>query len=590
VKKLEFYKIIINWLHEKLTPKQFLIFSSILVGLTAGLAAVLVKMVVYFFHKQIQHISFQFNLVYVIAPFIGIGLTILFVKYFNRDKLGKGISNILYAIAKKSSFLPFDQVYSHLVTSSLTVGFGGSAGLESPMVTTGSAIGSNFGRTYKLSYKERTLLLACGAAAGISGAFNTPIAGVLFALEVLLVDANITAFIPLLIASATGGLCSKIILNEDILLSFSLKQPFNYYNVPWYCALGILAGLASVYYARLYEKVENAFKPYKERRWMGFFIGCSLLGVLIFLFPPLFGEGYDSIKALADLDLEKLTGNSPLKPFLSTDWFLLAFLAIIFFTKAIATGLTLGTGGNGGNFAPSLFIGSLVGFLFSTVINKLGIDDLPVSNFTIVAMAGILSGIFHAPLTGIFLIAEITGGYELIIPLMIVSALSYTISKYFRPLSIDMKKLAEKDNIVVSDTDSYLLSRIDIEKMIETDFIPVNINQNLGDLIKIIATSRRNSFPVLDSDENLKGIIQIEHIREVMFKNELYGKVTVKELMRKSKEEIHTKDSIQAIMKKFEESQLWNLPVTENGRYIGFISKSSLLEQYRENLVKNIIE
>ena len=581
---------IILWIQQNLSPKQFVIFGAILIGLTAGLAAVFLKLFVHFILKTIQVHSPNEQFYIAMFPIIGIALCALYIHYLNGNKLGKGIANILYAIAKKSSLLPKDQTYSHIISSALTVGFGGSAGLESPIVTTGSAIGSNFGRTYKLSYKERTLLLACGAAAGIAGAFNTPIAGVLFALEVLLVEANITAFIPILIAAATGALCSKIILQEEILLQFKLLTPFDYTNVPFYILLGIVSGAVSYYYSGVFMATEHYFKRFDNNKIIRVIVGGIGLFILILLIPPLFGEGYNNIKLLSNLNPQAIFENSILvhthslsKPIIYLS------LIVVILLKPIATGITLGSGGNGGNFAPSLFLGAFVGFLFSSFFTDIGLP-LPISNFTIVAMAGILSGIFHAPLTGIFLIAEITGGYELIIPLMIVSALSYAVSKYFMPLSIDMLKLSNKEKINTINTDSYLLSNIDMSKFIEHDFSEVRVTSNLKELIDIIAISKRNIFPVVDNDLQLKGLITIDDIREIMFRQELYNKVTVKELMRRPGYIITENDDINSAMKLFDESHLWNIPVVLEGKYQGFISKSTILEKYREVLINTSIE
>jgi len=577
------------WIQHSLSPKQFVIFSAILIGLTAGLAAVLLKLVVHFLIKSIESLSYDSQVYTAMFPIVGIALCVLFIHYMNRNKLGKGIANILYAIAKKSSLLPKDQTYSHVISSALTVGFGGSAGLESPIVTTGAAIGSNFGQTYKLNYKERTLLLACGAAAGIAGAFNTPIAGVLFALEVLLVEANISAFIPILIAAAAGGLCSKIILQEDVLLHFSLQEPFDYLNVPFYLLLGLLAGVCSYYYGKVFMATENYFKRFENNKFVKVLIGGAGLFVLVLFVPPLFGEGYLSIKLLSDINPGFIFKNSILPLASVSKPVLYIFLLLVIILKPIATGLTLGSGGNGGNFAPSLFVGAFLGFLFSSVMTDLGIP-LPVSNFTIVAMAGILSGIFHAPLTGIFLIAEITGGYELIIPLMIVSALSYAVSKYFMPLSIDMLKLSDKEKIVTTNTDSYLLSNINLAQFVEEDFSEVMNDMNLRGLVEAIALSKRNIFPVVDKEGGLKGLITIDDIRDIMFKQDLYDKVTVKELMRRPNYLITEKDDISSAMKLFDESHLWNIPVVFNGKYKGFISKSTILEKYREVLIQSSIE
>jgi CIC family chloride channel protein len=581
---------IILWIQHKLSPKQFIIFAAILIGLTAGLASVLLKLFAHFILKTIQVHSPNEQFFMALFPVVGIGLCVLYIHYLNGNKLGKGISNILYAIAKKSSILPKDQTYSHIISSALTVGFGGSAGLESPIVTTGSAIGSNFGRTYKLSYKERTLLLACGAAAGIAGAFNTPIAGVLFALEVLLVEANITAFIPILIASAAGALCSKIILQEEVLLQFKLQQVFDYTNVPFYILLGIISGAVSYYYSQVFIVTENYFKRFENKKIIKVIVGGIGLFILILLIPPLFGEGYNSIKLLSTLNPQAIFENSILvhthslsKPIIYLS------LIVVILLKPVATGITIGSGGNGGNFAPSLFLGAFVGFLFSSLLTDLGIN-LPVSNFTIVAMAGILSGIFHAPLTGIFLIAEITGGYELIIPLMIVSALSYAVSKYFMPLSIDMLKLSNKEKINTTNTDSYLLSNIDLTKFIEHDFSEIRDNASLRELVDKVASSKRNIFPVVNKDMELKGLITIDDIRDIMFKQELYDKISVKEIMRKPNYIITEKDDINSAMKLFDESHLWNIPIVTENKYLGFISKSSILEKYREVLIQTSIE
>jgi CIC family chloride channel protein len=367
LKKINYIEKAINWIHEKTSEKQFLIFSSILVGISAGIAAVILKLFVHAIRHYLVDeflLKYDFKYLYLILPLIGIGSTLLIVKYFFKNQLNRGNTAILFAIAKKSSFLPFHQMYSHIITSGLTVGFGGSAGLESPIVSTGSAIGSNFARTYKLSYKERTLLLAAGAAGGIAGAFNAPIAGVLFALEVILVDISISAFIPLLIAAASGALLSKIILHESNLLFFKLKQPFDYNNVPFYILLGLLAGITSLYYVNFFDKVESKFHTIKSgfTKW---FIGGVALVFLFALFPSLFGEGYESIKALSEFRTDALFRDSLLLGFIKSKWTLLFFFTITLLLKAFAAAITLGSGGNGGNFAPSLFVGAYLGFAFS---------------------------------------------------------------------------------------------------------------------------------------------------------------------------------------------------------------------------------
>jgi CIC family chloride channel protein len=591
MKYLNFYELAINWIHEKLNKRQFLIFSSMLVGLTAGLAAIILKTLVHYIHDAITydyHIPYQYYL-YIFFPLIGILLTAYLVKRFLHGKLGRGTANILHAIIKKSAILPKDQMFTHIITSALTVGFGGSAGLESPMVTTGSAIGSNYARTYHLTYKDRVLLLASGAAAGIAAAFNSPIAGVLFALEVLLADVSMSAFIPLIIAAAIGALCSKIILKEGILLSFHYLQPFNYTFVPFYAILGALAGLVSVYYARTFTRIEDLLSPGKTNVYRKAIIGGVILSGLILLFPSLFGEGYSSITALSEMKADELMTNSLFSDYSHNEWFVLFFIGVVMMVKVVATSVTISSGGNGGNFAPALFVGAYLGYFFSRLITLLGITKLPSGNFTIVAMSGILSGIFHAPLTAIFLIVEITGGYELMIPLMIVSAISYTVVKYFEPYSMDAKKLAKKGHLLTHSKDKHILSSLKISAIIETEFHKVNPEANLGELVEVVAHSNRNLFPVVDAENHLVGIILLDNIREVMFKTALYDTVLVKELMRKPAATVSSDESMHAVMKKFDETGAWNLPVIDQDQYVGFISKSSVFTKYRKVLIKSNI-
>lgn len=440
---ISLHERLITFLQKHLNDKQFLIISGVLVGLSSALAAILLKWMVY----QIHNLIFPNNesiapFIYCFFPMAGILVTAIIVNKSFKGKLDGGNAEIIYAVKKRESRLPRQLMYSHLITSAVTVGMGGSTGLETPIVTTGAAIGSNYGKTYKVTAGERTILLACGVAAGIGATFNAPIAGVLFAVEVLVSEITVASFIPILIAAASGAILSKIILNEDILISFQLKQPFNYKNVPFYVLLGLIAGFISVYYIRVFTAIEKLLKRVKQQYAIYKAIaGGIILGILILFFPQLFGEGYSSIKLLADQSPDTGFNGSLVENLLDSPFLLMLFLTLIILIKAIATAITLGSGGNGGNFAPSLFVGAFLGFVFASLMNYTGFFDLPVSNFTIVAMGGILSGIFHAPLTGIFLIAEITGGYDLIIPLMIVSALSFAVSKYLHDASLDQVKL-----------------------------------------------------------------------------------------------------------------------------------------------------
>ena len=575
---------IIEWTQTKLNKKQFIIFSSILVGLSVGLAAIILKTFVHyiFIAATFKELG-NFKYLFLVLPIVGIFLTVLVVKKLLHGKLDKGLSHIHYAIANKSSIVPKDQMYAQILTSSLTVGFGGSAGLEAPIVITGAAIGSNYSKTYHLNYKERTLLLACGIAAGIGATFNAPIAGVLFALEVLIIDISISAFTPLIISAATGALISKIILQDDILLSFQ-SQSFNYNNVPFYILLGLLAGIISVYHSRAFTKIENIFSKSPNKIYLNAAIGGLAIAALLFVFPSLFGEGYQSIKSLALQQPENLLDNGVFQNYKSNGWFVLIFVGVLIFVKAIATALTLGSGGNGGNFAPSLFVGSYLGFFLSRCLNMLNLTNLPESNFTMVGMAGILSGLYHAPLTAIFLIAEITGGYTLMIPLMIVSSISYAISKYFEAFSMDTKILGQSGKIFTDDRDHNILTTIRTSNLIETDFQKISPNDTLGNLVEIISKSTRNIFPVTDTENKLLGIIILDNIRDIMFKNEMYDKVTAKELMTNPPTTISPTQTMETVMKKFDETGAWNLPVIDNGQYVGFISKSSVFTSYRTKL------
>jgi chloride channel protein, CIC family len=579
----------ILYLRNKLSSRQFFILSSILVGLSSGLAAILLKAFVHSIEKLVTFYSSNYEEFFLFAlfPLMGITLTVVVIRYFFNSKLKKGSAEIVYAIAKNSSVLPTRQTYSHLITSALTVGFGGSVGLESPMVSTGSAIGSNYGRIYKLSYKERTILLACGASAGIAAAFNSPIAGVLFAVEVLLADVSASAFIPLIIAAASGALLSKIVLSEGVILTFSLQQPFDHYNTPFYIALGILAGLISLYYARAFEWVEKKFEKVKSI-WTRVLTGGLLLFVLLLLFPPLFGEGYESIKTLSELNVYDLIKTSILFSFLRNEVYILIFLGALVFLKTIAAAITLGGGGNGGSFGPSLFVGAYLGFVFSRVVNLTGIAFLPESNFMLVAMAGILSGVFYAPLTAIFLIAEITGGYELMIPLMIVSALSMIVVRYFEPLSMEAKKLSLKLHFSVDNKDTFILSKLDLAELIETNFSTIRVDETLKSLIQVISKSTRNTFPVINERRELLGLIHLDNIRGIIFSTDKPEDMQVSKLMTPPAAVILVNENLHSVLKKFEETNSWNLPVVHDKMYMGFVSKSSILTKYRAELLNTV--
>jgi CIC family chloride channel protein len=588
------YKIenLISWSQSKLSEKQFIFLSSVLVGISAAFAVIVLKSFAHSVFSFATYINGILKLSFInsVLPIVGILLTIFVVKRVLGGTIEKGTSQILYAVAKKSSVIPRKQMYAQIITSSLTVGLGGSAGLESPIVITGAAFGSNYAQRYKLSYKDRTLLIGCGVAAGIGAAFNAPIAGVLFAIEVLLVDVSISAFTPIMIAAATGALVSEIALDESILLNFKQQQTYDYHNIPYYILLGIFAGFIAVYYSRNFQRVEHFFERIKINPYKKGLFGASILAIIIFIFPTLFGEGYESIKTLSENDPGQLLENTLFSDFRNNSWVLLLFVGATMLLKVFATGITLGSGGNGGNFAPSLFLGSYAGFFFSKFINLTGFTKLPISNFTLVGMAGILSGLFHAPLTAIFLIAEITGGYDLMIPLMIVSSISFAISKRFEKHSLDVKNLARKGNAFTSNKDTNILSTLNINKIIQNDYVTVNSEGNLEKLVDLISHSNQVAFAVVDENLELLGVIYFNDIRELIFSAFKVKYTPIKEIMQTPKEIIYPTDSMETVMNKFENSKVAFLPVIKNGKYFGFISKSVALEAYRSKLKSMTIE
>jgi CIC family chloride channel protein len=583
---------IIAWSQTKLTNKQFIFLSSVLVGISAAFAVIILKS---FAHKVFSIATsvngiLKLSFINSILPIVGILLTVFVVQKLLGGAIEKGTSQILYAVAKKASIIPKKQMYAQIVTSSLTVGLGGSAGLESPIVITGAAFGSNYAQRYKLSYKDRTLLIGCGVAAGIAAAFNAPIAGVLFAIEVLLVDVSISAFTPIMIAAATGALVSAITLDETVLLTFNQEQSFNYHNTPYYVLLGLFTGFIAVYYSRNFQRVEHfftrlRFKPYKKALF-----GASILAVIIFVFPTLFGEGYESIRILSENDPGQLLENTLFSDFRNNTWALIIFIGFTMMLKVFATGITLGSGGNGGNFAPSLFLGSYAGFVFSKTLNTIGLTHLPISNFTLVGMAGILSGLFHAPLTAIFLIAEITGGYDLMIPLMIVSSISFAISKKFEKHSLDVKNLARKGQAFTNNKDTNILSTLETEQIIQSDYITITLDQNLEKLVDLISHSNQVIFAVIDKDKKLLGIVHFNDIREIIFSNFKVKYTPVEEVMVPPIDIVYPSDNMETVMEKFEKTKVNYLPVLKNGKYFGFISKASALEAYREKLKAMTIE
>jgi len=557
---------------------------AVITGLVAGMIAVLLKVLVHNIQVKIQPLS-SHAFLHLLTPTIGLLIAVFIVQRFFRQHLEKGIALVLKAIARQSSFLPLSHTYSHIITSSITVGLGGSVGLESPIVATGSAIGSNVARISQTSYPERTLLLACGAAAGISAAFDAPIAGVIFAIEVLLTETVVSYFIPLIIASVTGVLCSKILLEEDALFQFVLQQKFDYHNIPFYLVLGVFGGLISRYYAFAFKATEHRVHSLK----MGVFTRATVAGIMLmalfWVLPPLFGEGYSSVKLLANGNPHLLIGQSSLFKMLPDTFGLLMFTLLIVLMKPVAAGITLGGGGNGGNFAPSLFSGAFLGYFTAKLINLLPWVKVPEGNFSLVGMAAVLSGVMYSPLTAIFLIAEITQGYELFIPLMLVSSISFFMVKAKNRFSMETRKLAEDGQILTHVKEHNILSGLRLEEMLNEKYETIMPNQTLADLVKLIKRSEKNIFAVTDNEERLLGIVELNDIKKQLFEPGGHEKIRIAQLMKKPPGILNINQSMQAVMHEFDLAQSWYLPVLdEDKKFIGFISKTKMFARYREVL------
>lgn len=555
-----------------------------LVGLFSGLIAVLLKTSVHYLQEFVENTSAN-RLTHLVFPIAGLIATVFIIRRFFGGQIEKGIAMVLRAIAGKSSYIPLKHTYLHIVTSSLTVGFGGSVGLEAPIVATGSAVGSNISRISDLNYQERTLLIACGAAAGISAVFNAPIAGVIFAIEVLLAETVVSYFIPLIISSVVGVLCSKIILQETSLFNFVLKQNFDYKNVPYYILLGVLAGFVSLYYAKAFKRTERKLHQWKMNSYVKAAIGGLFLVILCFAFPPLFGEGYGSVKLVANGNLNAYTDNTNLFSTLSDNWGLILFTGLIVLFKPIAAGITIGSGGNGGNFAPSLFTGSFLGFFFSKILNNTPWIKIPEGNFSLVGMAGVLSGVMYCPLTAVFLIAEITNGYELFIPLMIVSSISFFIVKTYEPFSMETKKMALEGQIFTHKKEKNILTSITLDSILQNNYESIKMDKTLGDLVEIIKQSEKNIFAVTDSKDKFIGIIELNDIKQKLFQPNLFNKVSIKSVMKKPAASLRHDQDMHSIMEKFDITQSWYLPVLDDDKkFIGFISKTKLFDRYRQIL------
>ncbi|MBB6270201.1 CIC family chloride channel protein [Pedobacter cryoconitis] len=567
----------------KISNRNFLVIAAMIVGVLAGLAAALLKTITHHIEDFLQdgfHWQYKYYL-FLVFPFIGILLSVMYVRRFIRKgKFETGLTPLLYTISKKSSRVEPHNIYSQIITAALTVGFGGSTGLEAPIVTSGGGIGSVVGRFLGLSYRETTMLLACGAAAGIAGAFNSPIAGIVFAIEILLPEFTIPAFIPLLLSSATAAVVARFFYNEQ--LFFLVTEGWKFNSLIWYVVLAFLIGLFSMYFTKANYFIKGMFykikHPYKK-----VVVGGVVLGAMVFLFPTLYGEGYVTIKNLLGGNYTAVITNSIFSSYSNIPTVVILFTAITVFAKSAATLVTLGAGGNGGIFAPSLIMGGLIGFLLAFTINTLGIAHVNVSNFIVAGMAASLSAIMHAPLTGIFLIAEITGGYVLMVPLMITSAISYLINRSTNKYSIYTKPLAESGELMShEDKDTTVLHMMKLKYLVEKDYLTLNEEETIAEKLSEILQSKRNIFPVIAEDNTFKGLIYVEDVLKKAINNPANPDLTVHDLMQTAPSIVYINDSLKIVLKKMEKENAWLLPVlNEQEEYIGFVSKTAVFNKYR---------
>ncbi len=583
----------ILWREKHIKEKKFVLILSFVVGILTALAANLLKFLVEYIKEFLTENfdSTGANWLYLVYPVIGIFLTGLFIRHVVKDDISHGVTKILYAISRRQSRIKRHNVWSSLFASSITIGFGGSVGAEAPIVLTGSAIGSNLGSIFKMEHRTLMLLVGCGAAGAVSGIFKAPIAGLVFTLEVLMIDMTMGSLVPLLISCVTAATLSYILTGSSAMFEFHMDEPFLMERIPAVVILGIFCGLVALYFTRTMNWIEGIFRKYSNP-YIKLLIGGSMLSVLIFLFPSLYGEGYDTIHMLLNgttiQDWDMVMNNSI---FSGYGGLLLVYLALVILFKVFATSATNGGGGCGGIFAPSLFLGCIAGFVFAYFCNGYELapiisDDLPEKNFALLGMAGMMSGVMHAPLTGVFLIAELTGGYDLFLPLMIVSVSAYLTIMIFEPHSIYSMRLAKKGELLTHHKDKAMLTLMNIESVVETDFEQVAPDMDLGAMVKVISKARRNLFPVVDARGVLLGVVILDDIRNIMFRQELYHRFYVGRFMTSPPARIRIDDSMEVVMRKFDDTKAWNLPVVDKeGKYRGFLSKSRIFNTYRQMLV-----
>ena len=591
--KKSLFQRFLSWRSKKIKNKHFILILSFVVGILTALAASLLKFLIeYIKHFLTENFdSTGVNWLYLVYPVVGILLTGLFIRNVVRDDISHGVTKILYAISRRQSRIKRHNTWSSLFASAITIGFGGSVGAEAPIVLTGSAIGSNLGSAFRMEHRTLMLLVGCGAAGAVAGIFKAPIAGLVFTLEVLMIDLTMGSLLPLLVSSVTAATVAYILHGTEAMFEFHMDEPFLMERIPAVLLLGILCGLVALYFTRTMNRIEGVFRRYSNP-YIKLLIGGAMLSILIFLFPSLYGEGYDVIHMLLNgtnaADWDKVMDNSI---FYGYGNLLLVYLALVVLFKVFATSATNGGGGCGGTFAPSLFLGCIVGFVFSHFCNGYSLapvisDNIPEKNFALLGMAGMMSGVMHAPLTGIFLIAELTGGYDLFLPLMMVSVSAYLTIMIFEPHSIYSMRLAQKGELVTHHKDKSVLTLMNIESVVETDFEQVHPENDLGEMVKVISKAKRNMFPVVDARGILLGVVMMDDIRNIMFRQELYHRFTVGRFMVVPPARINIDDSMEEVMRKFDETKAWNLPVVdEEGKYKGFLSKSRVLNTYRQTLV-----
>ena len=556
---------------------------SIVTGILCGLVAVLLKISIHAIQEGLAGIL-PGRWPYLVLPGVGMLLSLLIVRYVIKDNIGHGVTKVLQAVSKNESRIKRHNCWSSLVTSALTIGFGGSVGAEAPIVYTGAAIGSNLGRYSGMSYRGMTLLLGCGAAGAVAGIFNAPLAGVLFTLEILLFNLSMSGVLPLLLSSISATLVSYLILEKQSPFAASVT-PFSMQNIPFYMLLGVFCGLAALYFIRTTLSMEDRLGRIRNP-YVKWFLSAVSLGLLIFLFPPLHGEGYNFLGPLLNgaqnLDFG---GETPLAYFLRWKWSIPLFFLIVLLLKVFSMTFTNAGGGVGGTFGPTLFMGALAGFVVAYSINLLKPGLVPVSNFVLVGMAGLMAGVMQAPLTAIFLIAEISGGYELLVPLILTSSISYGFTRIFEKYSIYTKRIAAIGELLTHDSDQAVLTLMHASDLIEEDFRTVRIDATLGELVNAVEQSERNIFPVLDSKGRFQGFVTLASIRKDMFSPELYPQKHVYNYMQTAPEYVYADEPMDSVMRKFEKTGAWNLPmVDEDRKYLGFLSKSKIFNAYREEL------